>query len=77
MDRSKLCKEFLVCYDKENVTNVPCLVLEPAPVTRRRPGRKRGQKINVKNEPYVKTEVMETFRSTGASYGLRQTIKVG
>ena len=46
-------------------------------VPKKRPGRKRGWKLNTATEPYVKTEVMETYRTTEASYSLRQTIKVG
>jgi hypothetical protein len=45
-------------------------------VPKRRPGRKRGRKLYETSEPYIKTEVMETFRTTEASYSLRQTIKV-
>ena len=42
--------------------------------SRRRVGRKKGQKVNAKQEPYIKTEITDSHR-TSAIYGLRTTIK--
>ena len=41
---------------------------------KRKVGRKKGQKMNIKSEPYIKTEIMDSHR-TSAVYGLRTTVK--
>ena len=41
---------------------------------KRKVGRKPGQKLNVKQEPYIKTEITDSHR-TSAVYGLRTTVK--
>jgi hypothetical protein len=46
---------------------------EPTKI-KRRVGRKPGQKLNIKSEPYMKIEVMDSER-TSAIYGLRKSIK--
>ena len=53
----------------ENKENEP---VKPKP--KRKSGRKPGQKMNVKQEPYIKTEVMESYR-TSEIYGLRKVVK--
>ena len=53
----------------ENKENEP-----KATTPKRRGGRKKGQKVNkIKEEPYVKTEVMDSHR-THQVYGLRQRL---
>ena len=79
LESMDLLDQVLTSNSKQNLKK-PALINEenkenePDKSKPRRVGRKKGQKVNTKQEPYIKTEITDSHR-TSAIYGLRTTVK--